>query len=235
MASLERIIIEREQQISDLKNKKWGLYTGVITNVNDPENLGRVKIRVKGILDEDFETDWASVIYMATGQDAGQIFQIEEGDPVFVAFLNGDVDNPVWIGTRYTEKHKPPAEIKKGKKKRQRHIIKTKKGHILVMSDEKKEKYIQIKTEKGHLIKVDDKENEIIIKSKNGNIIHIDDVLQKIKIKSNMTIDVETALSVNIRGTAEVNITGARVYITAATSVNKLTPILFVSGKIIHG
>lgn len=71
-----------------------GVYRGIVTADNDPESLLRVKVRVPQVLG-NAETNWAwPVVPNLVGVETPKV-----GDPVWVAFEAGDVENPVWLGT----------------------------------------------------------------------------------------------------------------------------------------
>lgn len=70
-----------------------GLWPGVVVDRDDPKRLGRVRVRVPGIIDEKStwamprtggSTKWGGVRVPPTGTD------------VLVQFVGGDVEYPVW-------------------------------------------------------------------------------------------------------------------------------------------
>jgi phage baseplate assembly protein gpV len=83
------------------------LVIGIVTNNNDPENLGRVKVKFPTLSDTE-ESNWARVLTIASGSSHGIQVLPEVNDEVLVAFENGDVRHPVVIGGLYSGKNKPP-------------------------------------------------------------------------------------------------------------------------------
>ncbi|MFG3712512.1 phage baseplate assembly protein V [Micromonospora sp. NPDC047730] len=75
-----------------------GVVCGVVSNVRDPRNLGRVKLALPW-LSPDHETDWAPVGQLFAGPVAGAFFVPEPGDQVLVAFEFGDVRRPYVLGS----------------------------------------------------------------------------------------------------------------------------------------
>src|SRR5690606_4409716 len=62
---------------------------GVVIDTNDPDDAGRVRVRLKAF--NDVESDWLNVMSLGAGDGKGFVAQPEEGDNVLVAFVN---DNP---------------------------------------------------------------------------------------------------------------------------------------------
>ncbi len=66
-----------------------GLVCGVVTNVSDPDKLGRVKVALPW-LSPSFESDWARVAQVGAGPRSGALFLPEVGDEVLIGFEFGD-------------------------------------------------------------------------------------------------------------------------------------------------
>lgn len=74
-----------------------GLYTGVVTNNEDPLLLGRCKIRIPGLIDP--ESAWALPASVAGGIAGRGIFDVPDvGSDVFVQFIQGDIEQPMYWG-----------------------------------------------------------------------------------------------------------------------------------------
>jgi phage protein D len=74
-----------------------GLVCGVVTNNNDPDKLGRVKVTLPW-LSPSFETDWARVVQFGLGIHTGAVFLPEVGDEVLVGCEFGDARRPYVLG-----------------------------------------------------------------------------------------------------------------------------------------
>lgn len=83
-----------------LLDRFYGKYEGVITNVDDPLEIGRVRVKVPAVLGEEVESGWAlPCAPYGGGKDRGLFFLPEVGDTVWVEFAAGDPSRPIWVGT----------------------------------------------------------------------------------------------------------------------------------------
>ncbi|MFI9381348.1 phage baseplate assembly protein V [Kutzneria sp. NPDC052558] len=74
-----------------------GLVCGVVTNSNDPDSKGKVKVALPW-LSPDYESDWARVVQLGAGRRSGLVFLPEVGDEVLLGFEFGDPRRPYVIG-----------------------------------------------------------------------------------------------------------------------------------------
>lgn len=152
-----------------------GVAIGVVTNIKDPEKLGRVKVKYLAFEPANNETGWIRVLSMYGGKERGFYFLPEVGDEVLIAFESGSADRPYVLGGLWNSKEAPPEKNEDGKNTIK--MIKTRNGHKIVFtdSDGKKEDKIEITTPKGILVKLEDKDpGEILIKDKGGkNLLNI--------------------------------------------------------------
>ena len=74
-----------------------GVVIGIVTNNNDPDRLGRVKVRFPW-LSGSTESHWARVATPMAGNGRGLYFLPEVDDEVLVLFERGDVRFPFVIG-----------------------------------------------------------------------------------------------------------------------------------------
>lgn len=91
-----------------------GMAIGVVTNIKDPENKGRVRVRLSGT-DSSSQTDWARVVAVGGGAKRGGVWIPEVDDEVLVAFEGSDSRQPVVIGGLYGRNTMPDTVIKEGK------------------------------------------------------------------------------------------------------------------------
>ena len=70
-----------------------GVVSAIVTGVEDPDALGRVKLRFPWLSDS-YESDWARVATIAAGDGCGAAFLPDVGDEVLVAFEHGEIRRP---------------------------------------------------------------------------------------------------------------------------------------------
>ncbi len=74
-----------------------GLVCGVVTNNNDPDAKGAVKVALPW-LSPQYESDWARVVQFGAGKTSGALFTPEVGDEVLIGFEFGDPRRPYVLG-----------------------------------------------------------------------------------------------------------------------------------------
>jgi len=84
-----------------------GAVLGVVTNVKDPEDVGRVKVRFP-TLGKEAESDWARVVTPGAGPDRGFDLRPEVDDEVLVMFDRGDSRTAFVLGGVWSAKSKHP-------------------------------------------------------------------------------------------------------------------------------
>jgi len=151
MDMLEKL---RDKKLENLKNRLFGLWRGVVTNVNDPKNLGRIKAKVHELFGEKDETNWAYYCTPFGGGGAGFFFLPEVGDPIWIAFEAGDINRPVWLGFWFNQKDVKPADAAPRKR-----TLQTKSGHKVIFDDDAGS--IKVEDSGGQYIEWDTKKNEI--------------------------------------------------------------------------
>jgi phage protein D/phage baseplate assembly protein gpV len=109
-----------------------GVTVGIVTNVNDPDRLGRVKVRFPW-LDDSHESDWARIALDGAGAGRGIFAAPQVDDEVLVAFEHGDPARPFVVGGLWNGKDRPPDDaVKPGRKLT---LIRTAAGRLIVLDD----------------------------------------------------------------------------------------------------
>lgn len=80
----------------------FGKYRGIVTNVNDPKKMGRIKARVPAITG-DGETTWCLPCLPYAGSGYGLKFTPAVGDCIWVEFERGKVNYPIWTGCWFAQ------------------------------------------------------------------------------------------------------------------------------------
>jgi phage protein D len=79
---------------------------GVVTQNEDPENMGRVRIKYPA-LDDKVEGWWARIAAPGAGDGRGQLMMPVTDDEVLVAFEHGDVQRPYILGSLWNGQDVP--------------------------------------------------------------------------------------------------------------------------------
>ena len=197
-------------------NRINGVVVGVVTNNQDPDGMGRVKVKFPWLSDAD-ESFWARVAVPMAGKERGFYFLPEVDDEVLVAFEHGDARFPYVLGALWNGKDAPPAKNDDGKNNVR--VIKSRSGHVIRLTDEGgKEKIEIIDKSKKNSVVFDTSKNkititadkEILLSAPNGTIkLEAKEIEIKssagAKIKSGAGLDVEASATMKIKGQA-VNI-----------------------------
>jgi uncharacterized protein involved in type VI secretion and phage assembly len=85
------------------------IVVGIVTNNNDPDKLGRVKVMLPSV--SEIETFWAPVLVPSSGNERGLSMLPVPDEEVIVAFENGDPSFPYVIGSLFNGKDTPGTEL----------------------------------------------------------------------------------------------------------------------------
>ena len=106
---MQRLSTPRDRE---LRQKVYGVVIGIVTNNNDPEGKYRVKVRYPWLADGDQtggeESHWARVASMMTGAERGSFWLPEVDDEVLISFVQGDMQQPVVVGSLWNGVDKSP-------------------------------------------------------------------------------------------------------------------------------
>lgn len=119
----------------------FGVVTGIVTNNQDPDNLGRIKVKIPRLSGVD-ESAWARVVSFMAGNDRGAVFLPEVDDEVLVAFEYGDLSMPYVIGALWNGQDVPPQLNSDGENNIR--VIKSRNGHVIRLNDKDGEETIEI-------------------------------------------------------------------------------------------
>jgi phage protein D/phage baseplate assembly protein gpV len=180
----------------------------VVTDNQDPENMGRVKVKYPTLSDTD-SSYWARLATPSAGNDRGFYFLPEVNDEVLVAFEQGDINLPYVIGSLWNGKDKAPQSASDAKDKR---MIKTRSGHIIILDDTSGSEKIIIKDKTGNnVVQIDSSSNELSIKMDGETKIK---AKGKISLDSDQDISIKAVNGVNIEG-LNVKVKGMQVDVKA--------------------
>jgi len=125
--------------MSATRQQFWGKYRATVTDNQDPDRRGRIRVTVPDVL-QSVPSTWAECCAPfsgMTGAAAGIFVLPPVGAAVWVEFEHGDPDRPVWTGGRWVSSSDvppgatSPAPIPPG----QNIVIQTTLKNVLTISD----------------------------------------------------------------------------------------------------
>jgi uncharacterized protein involved in type VI secretion and phage assembly len=154
-------------QAESESSKVYEAVVGVVTDKKDPTKIGRVKVKVP-ILSDDDATFWLPISMHGAGKNRGWFFIPEPDDEVLVMFEHGSMDRGVVIGALWNGQDKPPDNNSDGKNDRR--VIKSRQNSRIVLDDgDSPNIIIEDGGGKGR-ITLDAKNNKIIIEALDGDV-----------------------------------------------------------------
>lgn len=212
MNLFEVLIDTTEQQT--IASRIHGAVVGLVTNNQDPEGMGRVKVKFPWLSNED-ESHWARITSLMAGKDRGLYFLPEVDDEVLVIFEQGDVRFPYVIGALWNGKDTPPTKNDDGKNNVR--LIKSRSGHVIRLNDEDGKETIEIidKTKKNKIV-IDTSKDTIVITSNKDITLSapqgtIKLEAKNIQLKSTAETKIEANAGIDIKANAAMNIKGATI------------------------
>jgi len=180
-----------------------GVVTGVVKNVDDPDQQGRVQVSLPYLGGQNDST-WAPVATLMTGGSRGSWFMPEVGDEVLVAFNQEDVQHPFIIGFLWNGIDKPPSKDIDTHVRR----LRTVSGHQIDFVDSDGKEKITITTQGGHKILMDDTPGSanVTVSTNGGHKIKMDDSPGS------------TSVSINTTGSQEIKLQDLPPSVTIQTS-----------------
>lgn len=189
------------------RGKLFGVVIGVVTNNQDPDNQGRIKVKYPWLADNE-ESHWARLAVPMAGKDRGFFFLPDVGDEVLLVFEQGDVSRPYILGALWNGVDLPPTDDGDGT---ERKLLKSKSGHIVRLDDAGGQEKIEIidKTGKNKII-VDAANNTISISTDKD--IELKAPQGKIRLEA-MELEVTSSGNAKVEASGNMTIKGAMVNI----------------------
>jgi uncharacterized protein involved in type VI secretion and phage assembly len=159
-----------------------GLTLGRVIDIEDPEQLGRVKL-IYHTLGDEAPSDWVPVASISAGPDAGAYFMPDLDDVAVVGFIAGHINQAIVVGFIWTGDGAPPGASPREK------VFKSRKGHALTLSDEA--------------------EDGILIEDAHGNKILMNK--EGITIESSKALNVKAGSTATVEASGEATVKGSPI------------------------
>ena len=183
-------------------NRLVGVVVAQVSDVNDPQGYGRVKLTYPWLSDT-YVSDWARTVQPGAGRDRGTMVVPEVGDEVLAAFEQGDIRRPYVVGGLYngvdTPKAGPIDLVDSGSGEINRRSFVSRCGHRLDFLDQAG------KTE-GVTIRTGDDKLQLLMDATGTKLTVHSDGTVLVEAKQGVTVDA-AASTVELRG-GDIKLTG---------------------------
>ena len=192
-----------------------GVVVATISDNQDPDNHGRVKLAFPWLSD-DYVSDWARVTQFGAAPDSGAVWLPENDDEVLVAFEHGDIRRPYVVGNLYNGMDLPKSgtdldlsSINNSGVMKQRGFI-SRRGHQLIFYEDDSDAKISIVTSDGNTqIVIDEQGGEIKISSQGSPGKVTVDAAGDISIHASGKLELKADQAINVEATQALSLKGA--------------------------
>lgn len=202
-----------------------GIRIGIVSDLNDPERLGRVRVTYPTL--DDQKSNWARLATLMAGPNRGAFFVPEVEDEVLVAFEEGDPRRPYILGALWSKVDSPPpadGEIQQNNWR----FFKSRSGHIIKFDDTSGAETIEIlDKDNAHKIIIDSANSKIQVICDSGDIevsaksgtVKID--AQNIEMQATQKFSIQAAtVEIKSSGTMNVEASGATTLKGSVVNIN---------------
>lgn len=215
-----------------LDNVQFGLHYGIVTQNKDPDKLNRIKVRLPWLDGGDTDqSHWAQYVTPMEGNKFGWYSLPDVNDVVVVAFIEGDISQPVILGGVWSKPDPSPEPNEDGKNNFRGY--RSRSGHRLILDDSAKTKIvIADKTAKNVIgmgefdtdgagpnkcavfkppmsgtsgVSISTMEGKLEITCKEGKLLL--DAKQNIKINAKTTIEIKAGTDLKLEGSSTAKMT----------------------------
>jgi hypothetical protein len=144
---------QSEQQVvrmaEFMQNRYFGKYRGLVTDVDDPKKMGRIRAKVPSVFGDGVTSPWALPCTPYAGDGVGNYMIPPVAAGIWIEFEAGDISQPIWSGCWWGKDELPKDE----NGTRASPPVKI------------------IRTDEGLMVSLDDDKQTITLSDKNGNNI----------------------------------------------------------------
>jgi uncharacterized protein involved in type VI secretion and phage assembly len=178
----------------------FGLYPAVVTDIVDPDRLGRVQVSFPWLgSDGDSVRAWATLLAPYADDNQGFVALPEVQTQVVVGFEAGDLHRPYVVGACWNGREMMPVTATKPNNKR---LIRSRSGSVLEFDDTDGAAKVTLSTSKGHKVVLDEGASQLQVTHKDGSTITFT-ASGQVQVQANATVEV-TASALNVHAATAV-------------------------------
>lgn len=192
-----------------LGGRWYGVFPALVSDINDPDGQGRVKVTLPWSPDTSggrYEA-WARLATLMGGNNRGSWFVPDVGDEVLVAFEAGDPRRPYVVGGLWNGRDAPPQSMDSAGKNDLK-VLRSRNGVKVTLDDTSGQEKLILETPGGQKLTLKDGPGNVEVVDSNGNSIKME--------PSGITIN--AAAKVTVTAGAQVEVNAGMVTVNAAMS-----------------
>ena len=167
-----------------------GVCTAVVIDNVDPENRGRVKVRLGQIgAGEKASEAWARIATLMAGDNRGTWFIPEVEDEVLVAFDAGDIRRPYVIGALWNDTDSPPATMDANNTRK---LLRSRSGVQITLNDQGGQESFLVETPGGQRMLLKEGPGAVEISDSSGNSVKLEATGVSVTASARVTINAAT-------------------------------------------
>jgi uncharacterized protein involved in type VI secretion and phage assembly len=168
-----------------------GVCTAVVIDNVDPDNSGRVKVRLgqlSGPGERGSET-WARMSTLMAGDNRGTWFIPDVKDEVLIAFEAGDMRRPYVIGALWNGTNSPPETMDATNTRK---LLRSRSGLKITLDDQSGQESFLVETPGGQRLLLKDGPGAVEITDSNGNSVKLETTGVTVTASAKVTINATT-------------------------------------------
>lgn len=164
-----------ERLPNGLGGRWYGVYPALVSDIKDPDNIGRVKVTLPWSPDTGSGRydAWARVATLMGGKNRGSWFVPDANDEVLIVFEGGDPRRPYVIGGLWNGKDSPP-ESMDSSGKNDKKVLRSRNGVKITLDDSSGKESLVLETPGGQKATFKDGPGSVEIADSNGNSIKLE-------------------------------------------------------------
>lgn len=166
-----------------------GVHVALVTDLRDPDNQGRVKVKLPWLPDSAGAACelWARLATLMGGNNRGSWFVPDVDDEVLVAFEGGDLRHPFVIGGLWNGQDAPPTTMD-GAGQNNKKVLRSRNGVQVTLDDSNGQEQLILETPGGQKVTLKDGPGAVLIEDSNGNSVKLETAGITINASAKVTV-----------------------------------------------